>query len=129
MYNANPIARRAGDCTVRAISKLLERSWDEVYTALCLCGFKMYDMPSANQVWGTYLTEQGFSRHIIPNKCPECYTVSDFANDHKNGRYLLALNGHVVAVVNGDYYDTWDSGDEVPLYYWRRDVRISEQLF
>jgi hypothetical protein len=22
--------------------------------------------------------------------------------------------------VNGCYYDTWDSGQEMPLYYWER---------
>lgn len=36
------------------------------------------------------------------------------------GRYLLALDQHVVAVVDGDYYDTWDSGNEIPIYYWMK---------
>lgn len=119
-YNANPEAKRTGDCTVRAISKVLNKSWDEVYAGLCVYGFKYYDMPSSNLVWGAYLTDNGFERHIVPNKCPECYTVREFAEDHKRGAYLVALSGHVVAVVDGDYYDTWDSGYEVPLYYWRR---------
>lgn len=30
----------------------------------------------------------------------------------------------VVAVVDGDYYDAWDSGNEIPLYYWRKDPSI-----
>lgn len=120
-YNANPVARRAGDCTVRAISKITGKSWEQVYVGLCVCGFKYYDMPSSNYVWGIYLTDNGYSRHIIPNHCPNCYTVADFCTDHPRGEYLLALSGHVVAVVDGDYYDTWDSGDEVPMYFWRKD--------
>ena len=30
------------------------------------------------------------------------------------------IDPHVIAVENGDYYDNWDSGDEVPIYYWER---------
>jgi len=36
--------------------------------------------------------------------------------------HILALSGHVVCVMDGDYYDTWDSGGEVPLYYWRKEA-------
>ena len=28
------------------------------------------------------------------------------------------ISGHVVAVIDGNYYDTWDSGDKIPIYYW-----------
>lgn len=120
-YNANPKARRGDDCTVRAISKILGKTWEDVYIDLCRYGFKLYDMPSANHVWGSYLIDQGFTRHIIPNLCPNCYTVRDFASEHFKGDYILALSGHVIAVRNGDYYDSWDSGEEIPLYYWRKE--------
>lgn len=119
-YNPNPANRRVGDCTVRAISKVTEQDWEQTYSGMSIQGFLLFDMPSANHVWGAYLKSKGFARHIIPDDCPDCYTVSDFCNDHPEGTYLLALTAHVVAVVDGDYYDTWDSGDEVPLYYWSR---------
>ena len=44
----------------------------------------------------------------------------DFCNDHPKGAYILALSSHVVAVVDGCYYDTWDSGQEIPIYYWTK---------
>lgn len=119
-YNANPIARRGDDCTIRAISKTLGKSWEEVYVDLCAYGLKAYDMPSSNHVWGAYLMDNGFTRHIIPNTCPSCYTVKDFVKEHRYGKYILALNGHVIAIEDGNYYDTWDSGDEIPLYYWMK---------
>lgn len=80
----------------------------------------MCDLPHANHVWGAYLRHRGFRRNIIPNECPDCYSVSDFCKDHPKGNFVLALSGHVVAVVDGNYYDTWDSGDEVPIYYWEK---------
>ena len=78
-------------------------------------------MPSANHVWGAYLRSKGWERCVIPNDCPDCYCVKDFCLDHPTGRYVMAISGHVVAVVDGDYFDTWDSGDEVPVYFWKRN--------
>ncbi len=119
-YNANPINIRVGDCTVRAISKALNQSWEQTYIDLFLQGFLMCDMPSANAVWGAYLRKKKFSRYIISDQCPDCYTVSDFCRDNPNGTYILALSGHVIAVIDGNYYDTWDSGGEIPIYFWRK---------
>lgn len=119
-YNPNPMGAKVGDCVVRALSKALEQDWEQTYIDLCVEGCLHCDMPSANAVWGAYLRRKGFEREIIPNTCPECYTVENFCNDHPNGTYILALDGHVVSVVDGQYYDTWQSGREVPIYYWHR---------
>lgn len=77
-------------------------------------------MPSSNNVWGTYLTEKGFRRFSIPNTCPNCYTIKDFCRDNSIGTYIIGTGSHAVAVIDGDYYDTWDSGDEVPIYFFKR---------
>lgn len=119
-YNANPDSLRVGDCTVRAISLALNKSWEMVYTGLYLKGYSMSDMPSANAVWGAYLRDHGFTRHIIPNDKPHDYTVRDFCEDHPEGTYLLAIEGHLVCVKSGNFFDAWDSGSECPIYYWKR---------
>jgi hypothetical protein len=119
-YNANPLGKQVGDCTVRAISKVTQQSWEDAYTGMSVYGFMLCDMPSANCVWGAYLKSNGFARHIIPDTCPDCYTVADFCADHPTGTYLLALSGHVVAVENGDYFDSFNSGGEIVIYYWQR---------
>lgn len=119
-YNPNPHGKRVGDCTVRAISKALGQSWEQTYAGLSLQGFSDGDMPSANATWGAYLRAKGFRRRIVPDECPDCYTVRDFAEDHPHGTYILALASHVVCLIDGQLYDTWDSQDETPLYYWER---------
>lgn len=121
-YNPNPIRALVGDCTVRAISKALGKTWDDTYMGLTMQGFRMKDMPSSNRVWGEYLYEHGFRRFIIPDSCPDCYTIKDFCKEHDAGRFILATGTHVVCAVNGSYYDSWDSGDEIPIYYWRKEV-------
>ena len=120
-FNPNPAGKKVGDCTVRAIAKATGQSWDKTYIDLCLQGLMMGDLPSANSVWGAYLRRQGFARNVIPNTCPDCYTVAEFAADHPRGVYVLALSSHVVCVVDGSYFDTWDSGEETPLFYWEKE--------
>lgn len=82
----------------------------------------MFDLPSSNAVWGSYLYLQGYDKHMIFNRRDHIMTVREFAEHHPKGTYLLATGSHVVTVKNGDYYDTWDSGDEIPIYYWERSV-------
>lgn len=122
-YNPNPHDKSSGDCVIRAICKFFNRSWNDVYLDVCIEGFALGEMPSTNRVWGSLLFKNGLIREVIPNTCPNCYTVSDFCEDHRKGRYILSTGSHVVTVVDGDYYDSWDSGREVPIYFWRRDKR------
>ena len=118
--NPNPGNKIVGDCVIRGISRVLNKPWECIYDDIADLGREMYDMPSSNAVWSEYLYENGFSRYIIPDTCPACYTVRLFCDDHKYGAYLLATGTHVIAVIDGNYYDTWDSGDEIPVYYFKR---------
>ena len=120
-HNENPVARRTVDCTIRAISKALGQDWETTFIGTNAKAFELKDMPTANHVWGAYLKSRGWKRHVIPNECPDCYTVKDFCADNPLGAFILAIDGHVVCVIDGDYYDTWDSGEEVPLYYWKKE--------
>ncbi|MEE0982217.1 MAG: hypothetical protein U0K91_11060 [Acutalibacteraceae bacterium] len=119
-YNANPDGNRVIDCTVRAISTVLNQTWEQTYAGMVVEGMAIYNMPSANVVWNNYLKRKSYKRYIIPDNLPEDYSVRDFCRDNPKGTFLLALSGHVVAVIDGNYYDTWDSGDEIPIYYWHR---------
>lgn len=121
-HNTNPKGQYVGDCVIRAISNILDRPWGKVYVELCAYGYEMCDMPSSNHVWGSFLLDTGFKRYILPNECPNCYTVRDFCKDYPEGNYILATGSHVIAVRDGNYYDTWDSGDEIPIYYWKEQT-------
>lgn len=120
-YNANPTGKHTIDCTIRAISKATGTSWRVVYSGICLEGYESFDMPSSNAVWGSYLRRNGFKRYVIPNSCPDCYTVQDFCADNPVGTFILATGTHVVAVKDGDYFDIWDSGNEIPVFYWKKE--------
>ena len=121
-YNPNPCHRNTNDCTVRGISLLTGKSWHDTYLGIVMVGYELCGMPETNFVWMEYLKRNGFKRYIIEDTCPYCYRVKDFCIDHPNGKYLLATGNHVVAVYDGDYYDIWDSGNEVPVFYFRKEI-------
>lgn len=119
-YNPNPGGNYVDDCAVRAMSIAMGKSWDQIYLDLCAQGYLLKNMPSSKMVCAEYLISQGYRCTAMVDTCPACYTVEDFAMDNPEGTYILATGSHVVAVVDGDYIDTWDSGGEVPIYYWRQ---------
>ena len=120
-YNPNPVGRRVGDCSVRAVAKALNITWEKAYAMIAANGFQMGDMPSSDGVWGSVLRQNGFSRKALPDTCPECYTAEEFASDHPKGTYVLGFGGHVCTIKDGNIYDTWDSSDEIPQYYWYKE--------
>ena len=119
-YNPNPTGRTVGDCAVRAISKALNIDWETAYNLIASNGFAMGDMPSSDAVWGSVLRQNGFAKRTIPNYCPDCYTVEEFCKDNPRGTFVLGFGGHVATVIDGDLYDSWDSSNEIPVYYWYR---------
>ena len=119
-YNPNPVGRSVGDCSIRALTKALDISWEEAYARAAKTGYLMGDMPSSDSVWGAVLREAGYKRETVPNTCPACYTLAEFAEDHPDGVYVVGTGGHVATVEHGDIFDSWDSSREPVIYYWYR---------
>lgn len=120
-WNPNPVrSDPVGDCTVRALAKALDISWEEAHVMLDYNSYMMGDISNSNVVLGAVLRQHGFYRDVIPNTCPDCYTANDFAADHPTGTYVLGFGTHVATVVDGNLYDTWNSLNEIPIYYWYR---------
>lgn len=116
--NQNPDGLITDDCTVRAISLFTGKSWDSTFIGIAITGFERKRMMSTNYTWQLYLRNLGYKQTSIPNFCPECYTIKEFCKDNPKGKFLLTTGTHVVTAIDGNYYDTWDSGDEVPISYW-----------
>lgn len=117
--NANPGKRRVGDCVVRAISVATGKPWLEVYDDLYAIGRIRFNMENSNEVWGLYLYLLGFQPFLLPESCPRCVTVKEFTKYFPKGRYIIGTGNHAIAVINGDYFDTFNSGGLVPSYFFK----------
>lgn len=129
-YNDNPGNLNVGDCVIRAISLALSYNWFMVHDELSFLSRKMLDMPSSNRVWKTYLKNKGYVENMVETRCPNCLTLRSFCESHPLGRYIVSTceyakansiivtGTHLVTVIDGDYFDTWDSGDDIPLSFF-----------
>ena len=120
-FNPNPKRLHTIDCTVRSICAVTGMDWYSVHDIVCARSRDLCDMPSCDRVWWSVLRDMGFDQRRMLDRCPDCYTVAEFAADNPHGIYVLGPHEHAVAVIDGNWWDTWDSGKTVPTYYFRRD--------
>lgn len=116
-FNGNPCGLSIGDCVIRAISIVTGFSRHKVYAGLCLAGFPCTIWGNSNAVWDDYLKHLGFKRYNVYEKI----TVEEFSEDHPNGRYIIGTGSHAVAVISGNYIDSFDSGKEIVKYYYTKE--------
>lgn len=117
-YNPSPLAKRTGDCAIRAVAKALDTDWETAYARLTMNGFTMAGLPNEHSVVAATLRKNGFFRAVVPNTCPDCYTAADFAEDNPEGVFVLCFGTHMATVVDGDIYDAWDSSTMIPQFVW-----------
>ena len=120
-FNPNPVAAREEDCAIRAVCAALGISWDEAFDMIAHNAKQMGAMMHNNAAWGSVLRQHGFTKRIIPNTCPECYDAGDFCMDHPRGVFVLGFDRHTATVRDGVLLDTFDSLDEIPIFYWTRE--------
>ena len=118
--NPNPCRQEEPDCVVRAISIATGKSWHEVHNGLCRQSAERCTMPSVNWLWELYLRKHGFEKFLLPETCPSCLTVREFCRRYSEGVYVIGTGTHAVCVIDGNYYDAWDSGEETPTYFYRK---------
>ena len=117
--NPNPKHKNVPDCVIRAICFAMDMNWYDVYDDLCEVGRRDCNMPSSDAVWGHYLQIRGCRPFLLPKRCPNCVTIKDFARLYPEGTYIIGTGSHAVAIRDGDYYDSWDSGDEISSFFWK----------
>lgn len=112
--NKKDLKDKYGDCQIRALSKALGLSWLETYDLtdpICreLQSYTIFGC-ELNKVKEA-MARLGFTYTGVSNKRgTKRPTVESFARTHKEGTFIVTVAHHVVAVVDGKYFDTWDSG-------------------
>ena len=117
--NPNLEKKEVPDCVIRAICIALNKPWLEVSDELYLVARSQYSITSDDNIWGRYLYSLGFEPFVLPSICPKCVAIKEFAAMYPYGTYIIGTGYHAVAVLDGNYYDSWDSGNEIATFFWR----------
>lgn len=136
-YNANSRNKFTGDCVKRAISFALGLDYDQVARELNAAK-KVNNEQQFNTMRNItkYLKSKGYSQQMM-NKSQ---TLGDFSAEHPEGTFICHTrssgghDSHLVAVQDGNIYDSWNSSDQIVQSYWivdstpLLDIDISELL-
>lgn len=122
-YNANNRGTSTGDCTARSISLAFNIDYSKVRKMMNASARKLrYDTYNADGNVNTVIAELGGGYRKKPDTR---ITVNDFVDAHPQGTYLIGcsrLNSsyatHLVCVIDGVVYDSWDSRVFYVDEYW-----------
>ena len=116
--NEKDLKDSCGDCVVRSFTKVTGKTWLQVFDELTDIARQMQCMPNDKSCYVEFLKQNGFVYTGVSNKKGSRRPrVKEFSEE---GKYVLVVANHLVASIDGCFYDTWDSGDCCLYGYWRR---------
>lgn len=123
-YNCNPRGRVCGDCVIRALSKALEKSWEEVLDDLYKIAKEIKTTCTDRECYKRYLKDYQMIQfnelmYVTSDGRKKRLTVGQFAEEHPSGTYVVDISGHQTVIVNGDIYDLWNCSNKCPYTVWR----------
>lgn len=123
--NEKDLKDRQGDCAIRAMTKFFGISWREAFDRLVDYARESQTMINSLTNIRAYMEDHGIPyESIYEPKARKKTTVSMFVKDHKQGMYILYVRSgyqtHLVAVQNGQYFDTWNCGNKIVYGYWSK---------
>jgi hypothetical protein len=127
-HNQNPHNRITTDCVIRAISTATEIPYDRVVMELAELQCKIGYDDGDDKLYDKYLQSKGWIKHKQPRKDDNTkYTGKEFCEEIQTHRHwynpaIIAHVGghHVVAIMFGQIYDTWNSTGGCIGNYWER---------
>jgi hypothetical protein len=110
-----------GDCAIRCLCKAEKKTWLEMYDLMWKLSREIQS-PMNNKYGFEHIVKSlGYQYYGISNKKgSKRPTIDEFASQHKEGTYICVVANHYVAVEDGLFYDTWDSGRKSMYGYWKK---------
>ena len=119
--NSKDLKDKYGDCVIRALTKALNMEWLQVFDEIQPISRELQVPFNCRPCYEKYVENKGFKYYGVSNKKgAKRPTVEMFTKEHKVGTYILRVAHHLVTVVDGVYYDTWDSGKCCLYGYWKK---------
>lgn len=126
-HNANPKGKITPDCSIRAISTVLQQSWEQTLREMTELSIKTGYFINENKCINKYMQSKGFVLCKQPRKDDNTkYTGTEFCRTLMHpiysedlklttkvfeiNRILANIGGHhIVAIMSGQVWDTWNS--------------------
>lgn len=134
-HNENAHGRYTGDCTIRAIATATRKPWAQVVAEMADMTIRTGYMLNVKEGIERYLKEQGWTKYKQPKKEDGTkYTGKEFCgriryrsgdlNEELYNKNIIAIIGthHIVAIVHGRVWDTWDSTGGKIGNYWVKEA-------
>lgn len=122
-FNANPKNKISADCVIRALCTAMNEPYETVYKELFEVSLKCGYVLNEKKCYDRYLKEKGWVKHSQPRKDDNTkYTGKEFCERARYYENYVAMIGghHIVAIVMGKVWDTWDSTDGCIGNYWTK---------
>jgi hypothetical protein len=103
--NVNPDKKTISDCVTRAIHLATNIPYPEVRRKLFHTA-KLHNCSKLCVMCYKFLIEDVLKCKRV--NCDGMYPA-DFADLHKQGKYLLRMNGHICCLIDGKIFDIFDS--------------------
>lgn len=123
-YNANPKGVVTGDCVIRALSMATDIAYNDVLKALYDIQLETGYSLASKESYDLFLSRNGWQKQKQPKnsnntKMTGAQFCMKIAEDGKN--YVANIGAHhVVAIVDRQVWDIWDSSDERVGNYWMK---------
>lgn len=117
-YNANPLGEIEQDCVCRAISTATEIPYQSIEQKLENIG-ELFECDELCVCCYHHLLEKVFG---LKQKFANGKTVKQIAQEFKNYRVLIRIDGHLTCSLYGVVYDIWDCTDEKADIFWLVDL-------
>lgn len=134
-YNANSRNNHVGDCVKRALSVAYRLDYDEVTNELNkIKRRKHMDAFNESPVYEEFIRIHGYRRTGRPVQfgLEKSNTVEDFCQHSPSGTFLVlcgkreGIPDHLVAIIDGDIWDSWNSSSWYLYQIWEITPDTSE---
>lgn len=125
-FNANPKNRITGDCVIRALTVALDEPYETVYRELFEFSIKTKYMLNDKKCYEKWLETKGWIKQPQPRKDDNtkytgkefCEEVKEYSFNYPDRIFAKIGSHHVVAIVEGRIWDTWNSSSGCVGNYW-----------
>lgn len=121
--NIHPQNKIVGDCAKRAIALATDTPYKEIKLQLNRVKQKTHckdfnDMKNIRYYLNKVITAK-LVRVAQSSKGEKMLHMEDFVKMYPIGSYVVRFAGHLVACIDGCFYDTWDSSDKCIYCAWK----------